>query len=73
MKKITLKDFIQNKRVMIMLSFLAAVIMWFVVANTIASEISREIQQIPIDVVDQASSLSNLGLKLERLILLMLQ
>lgn len=64
MKKITLKDFIQNKRVMIMLSFLAAVIMWFVVANTIASEISREIQQIPIDVVDQASSLSNLGLKL---------
>lgn len=69
MKKIPFKELIQNKRVMIVLSLLAAIIMWFVVANTIDSEISREIQQIPIDVVEQSSSLSNLGLKLGKLTL----
>lgn len=66
MKKITngLQRFLASKKAMTVLSFVLAVIVWFVIANTIENQITRDIVGIQIDLSEQIDTLANLGLKI---------
>lgn len=65
MKKLNVnfQRFFSSKKVLTVLSFLIAVIVWFVIANTIENQITRELVGVPIDLSEQIDTLTNLGLK----------
>ena len=64
MKLFNFNRLFESKRFMLILSFICAIIAWFVIVNTIENEISREVVGIPVDIDAQIDSLNHIGLRL---------
>lgn len=64
MKRFTLKDLMDNKRVIQLLSIVVAMICWIAVAMTSSDTRTRVIPDVPVDLSLQGSTLKNLGLNI---------
>lgn len=62
--KVNVARFFSSSRVRMVLSLLAAIIVWFIIAITVENNISRDIVGIPVSIDESASSLANINLQL---------